>query len=36
MAQAAELVIQDLHVSVDGKEYLKGLGLTIRPAKSTR
>jgi Fe-S cluster assembly ATP-binding protein len=29
MAQAAELVIQDLHVSVDGKEILKGLDLTI-------
>jgi Fe-S cluster assembly ATP-binding protein len=29
MAQAAELVIQDLHVSVDGKEILKGLNLTI-------
>ncbi|HEX5417236.1 MAG TPA: Fe-S cluster assembly ATPase SufC [Chloroflexota bacterium] len=29
MAQAAELVIQDLHVSVDGKEILKGLNLTV-------
>jgi Fe-S cluster assembly ATP-binding protein len=29
MAEAAELVIQDLHVSVDGKEILKGVNLTI-------
>jgi Fe-S cluster assembly ATP-binding protein len=29
MAEAAQLVIQDLHVSVDGKEILKGVNLTI-------
>lgn len=29
MAEAAELVIQDLHVSVEGREILKGLNLTI-------
>jgi Fe-S cluster assembly ATP-binding protein len=29
MAEAAELVIQDLHVSVEGREILKGVNLTI-------
>jgi len=29
MAQAAELVIQDLHVNVEGREILKGLNLTV-------
>ncbi|MGH2460820.1 MAG: Fe-S cluster assembly ATPase SufC [Chloroflexota bacterium] len=29
MAEAAELVIQDLHVSVEGREILKGVNLTV-------
>jgi len=29
MAETAELVIQDLHVSVDGREILKGVDLTV-------
>src|ERR1700732_3465239 len=29
MAEAAALVIQDLHVNVEGKEILKGVNLTI-------
>ena len=29
MAEAAELVIQDLHVNVAGKEILKGVNLTV-------
>ena len=29
MAETAELVIQDLHVNVEGREILKGVNLTI-------
>ncbi|MBX6772039.1 MAG: ATP-binding cassette domain-containing protein, partial [Chloroflexi bacterium] len=29
MAEAAELVIQDLHVNVEGREILKGVNLTV-------
>ena len=29
MAEAAELVIRDLHVNVEGREILKGVNLTI-------
>src|SRR5437773_396543 len=30
MSQTPELVIQDLHVAVEGKEILKGVTLTVR------
>ena len=32
----ADLEIQNLHVSVEGKEILKGVDLTVAAARSTR
>jgi Fe-S cluster assembly ATPase SufC len=36
MSQQPLLEIRDLHVSVDGKEILRGVDLTVNRGRSTR